>query len=244
MRRMAPFATLLAALAFAPGPALTQLTPTGQTPTGRTPTGRTPVGQTPTGITPTGVTPTGRTPAGITPTGRTAPGITPTGRTPFGITPSPLPYNPPLGGPPPGLVNPNVPPQEAAPGGMAFGQPDVSNRQPMSRWRQQELQRRGFGGFADPAVLARLNLNDNQVRQLNALAQQYNAQLQGIYKIGQTDPTQAARQSELARKQSLDALAGILTPAQLRAWEELTGQPFDLPPAFRPSAAGAGPSPP
>jgi hypothetical protein len=114
----------------------------------------------------------------------------------------------------------------------------------MNRFRQQELQRRGFGGFADPAVLARLNLNDNQVLQLNTLAQQYNTQLQGVYRTGQTDPALATRQFELARKQSLDALTGILTPAQLRAWEQMTGQPFDLTPNFTQQAAGSGPQRP
>jgi hypothetical protein len=127
--------------------------------------------------------------------------------------------------------------------GSAFGQTtgNVLNQDQMSRWRQLELQHRGYGAFADPTVLARLNLNDNQVQQLNNLAQQYNAQLQGLYRIGQTDPTQAARQFELVRRQSLDSLSGILTPAQLGAWEQLTGRPFDLTPTFEPANAGAAP---
>jgi hypothetical protein len=104
--------------------------------------------------------------------------------------------------------------------------------------RQRELQARGFDGFADPAVLARLNLNDNQVRQLNALAQQYNAGLSKIRAAGQTDPAATANQFEALRKQSLDTLNAILVPQQLQAWSELAGRPFDVPPVN-----GAAPPP-
>jgi hypothetical protein len=100
--------------------------------------------------------------------------------------------------------------------------------------QQQELQARGFAGFADPAVLARLNLNDNQVGQINVLAQQYNAGLANIRGAGQADPAAAARQYEALRQQVLDALNTILVPQQQQAWAELSGRPFDLPPAPKP----------
>ena len=47
-----------------------------------------------------------------------------------------------------------------------------------------------LGGY----LMARLNLNDNQVGQINALAQQYNTGLAKIRETGQADPTAAARQ--------------------------------------------------
>jgi hypothetical protein len=98
--------------------------------------------------------------------------------------------------------------------------------------RQQELQSRGFAGFADPAVLARLNLNDNQVGQINALTQQYNAALANIRAAAQANPAGATRQYESLRRQTLDALSGILVPQQQQAYRELAGRPFDLPATF------------
>jgi hypothetical protein len=98
-----------------------------------------------------------------------------------------------------------------------------------TRWQQLETQHRGF---ADPAALARLNLNDNQVAQLNQLAQQYNADLANVYATGKTDPAAASRQYQALRQQYQEGLSNILVPQQQRAWFEMTGQPFDIPPEF------------
>jgi hypothetical protein len=98
-----------------------------------------------------------------------------------------------------------------------------------TRWQQLETQ---YRGFADPAALARLNLNDNQVSQLNQLAQQYNTDLANVYATGKTDPAAASRQYQALRQQYQEGLNNILVPQQQRAWFEMTGQPFDIPPEF------------
>jgi hypothetical protein len=108
----------------------------------------------------------------------------------------------------------------------------VLNAPQMNRLQQLELQQRGFAAFADPAVQTRLNLNGYQLQQITQLAQTYDAGLAGIHKVGRTDPAAALRQYEALRKRSLGSLDDILVQQQQVAWREMTGQPFDIPPAF------------
>ncbi len=118
---------------------------------------------------------------------------------------------------------------------------DVLNAQQMNRWRQLQLQYRGAGAFTDPAVRSKLNLTDAQVQQLQKLGQQYGTGLSGLYANGGTDSAAALRQYEALRKGYTDNLANILTPAQMRAWSEMTGQPITAPPVFAvPAAGGTG----
>jgi hypothetical protein len=109
---------------------------------------------------------------------------------------------------------------------------DVLNPHQMTRWRQLELQARGYGAFADSSVLSKLNLNDNQVQQLNALAQHYNQKLDAISRDSQPDRAEVARRYQDLRKESIDRLGEILTPQQQRAWTEMTGQPVVISPNF------------
>jgi hypothetical protein len=122
---------------------------------------------------------------------------------------------------------------------------DVLNAQQMNRWRQLELQYRGYGAFVDPTVRQRLNLIDPQIQQLQTLGQKYGADLADIYKSGATDSAAALRQYEALRQAYTESLNNVLTPAQMRAWGEMTGQPSVSPPTFAvPAPASGGIVPP
>jgi hypothetical protein len=111
---------------------------------------------------------------------------------------------------------------------------EILNEQQMNRWRQLELQHRGYGSFYDAAVRQRLNLTQTQERQLDLLAQQYGKDMAEIYKLGATDRDTALRRYEALRKANAESMNNVLTPQQQRAWAVMTGQPFNVAPQFAP----------
>ena len=109
----------------------------------------------------------------------------------------------------------------------------VLDRRQMNRYRQLELQSRGFDAFLDPTVQRQLNLTADQQRQLRTLATQTNRQLQALRPLtGEADQTQ--RQRAEIRARALGGVNDLLTPQQRQAWTGMIGQRFNFPPATQP----------
>ena len=109
----------------------------------------------------------------------------------------------------------------------------VFNQKQMGRYRQLELQSRGFDAFLDPTVQRQLSLTAGQLRQLRTLAVQTDRQLRQLRPLpGQAD--QAQRQRAEIRAQALGSVNDLLTPQQRQVWTGLVGQRFNFPPATQP----------
>jgi hypothetical protein len=108
----------------------------------------------------------------------------------------------------------------------------IFNDQQMNRFRQLDLQNRGFTAFSDPNVQKQLNLTDKQLAGIQRFSQQYNQQLQDITKSAGTNRDDAVRRYDTFRKDMQQRLNDILTPEQRKAWSQMTGDPYNFRPDF------------
>jgi hypothetical protein len=111
---------------------------------------------------------------------------------------------------------------------------NIFNDQQRNRYRQLNYQYGGFNSLYDPAVQKRLNLNADQLRNLRANVDWSNQQLQNINGVGSTDAARGMQMYNAYWKAYQDRLNRYLTPAQQRAWRDMTGEPVTFQPTFAP----------
>ncbi len=109
---------------------------------------------------------------------------------------------------------------------------DVFNENQMNRYRQLDMQYRGFGAFSDADLQKRLNLTAEQqaqIREGNTWSQQ---QMQDINKRGTADRDEGGRLYQSYQQDYQKRLNKILTPEQQKSWQEMTGESYRFQPAF------------
>lgn len=114
------------------------------------------------------------------------------------------------------------------------GARDIFNDQQLNRYRQLDLQFRGFSAFADPAIRQRLNLTDAQMQQVQQAQDWARQQMQALTRQG----LDQASRDNLYRNyvtEYRDRINQILTPEQRQTWTQLSGEPFN----FRSGFGGA-----
>jgi hypothetical protein len=100
------------------------------------------------------------------------------------------------------------------------------------RYQQIELQRGGITALADPAVQNWLNLSQQQRTDLPTALVWGLQQRDDIRRLAATDPAAARDRYRDYRQQAQDMLNRFLTPDQQTTWRQLTGQTYDVEPAF------------
>ncbi len=116
----------------------------------------------------------------------------------------------------------------------AFG--GVLDETQMARYRQLDLQARGWTVFADPEVQKALNLTDEQRARLRELADTSDRTVRELTDAARTNRDEAVRKYGDFRTRTQEAINAVLTEEQRRAWNRLTGEPVTFPPPF----AGTG----
>jgi len=109
---------------------------------------------------------------------------------------------------------------------------DIFNEQEMNRYRQLNYQYQGFDAFNDPDLQKRLNLTDEQRKQLNDARQWNQQQWQDIQRRGADDRDAGTRLYRDYWKERGQRLNKILTEEQRRTWGQITGNPFTFQPNF------------
>jgi len=115
------------------------------------------------------------------------------------------------------------------------GTKDIFTPQQRDRYQQLYYQYGGFNTINDPAVQKRLNITEQQRRNLRDAINWSNSQYAEIQRLNATNPQQAAERYREYQKQNLERLNNFLTPEQQRAWKELVGDPYNFQPQFAPT---------
>jgi hypothetical protein len=115
------------------------------------------------------------------------------------------------------------------------GMGNVLSPEQLARYEQLQLQYNGFNSLADPGVQKRLNLSEQQLKQLGNSVDWSNQQMQEINQLATTDPDKAMQQYRDYQKTNQSRFKQYLTADQQRLWTSLTGDPYQFQPAFTPS---------
>ncbi len=91
------------------------------------------------------------------------------------------------------------------------------------------MQYQGFGAFNDPTIQQKLNLTDQQRRQISQYANEWNQQMGTLNQNFQRDPSGTAeRYNQLIRSRS-ERINSVLTPQQQQMWQQMTGSSYNFP---------------
>jgi len=113
------------------------------------------------------------------------------------------------------------------------GARDVMEEKQLARYRQLELQYGGFGSLSDPDVQKRLNLTEEQRKNLRESIDWSTQQMTDINRQGADDRDRGVRLYRDYQKAYQDRFNKYLTPEQQRAWREMTGEAYEFQPTFR-----------
>jgi hypothetical protein len=117
-------------------------------------------------------------------------------------------------------------------GDWSKGAQEIFNSDQSKRYQQLNHQYGGFTSLYEPNVQKELNLTQQQIKSLDEHRDWNTQQLQSIDRTALTDPTKATQMYNDYWKQRQERLNTYLTPAQQRAWLQLTGEPFTFQPSF------------
>jgi len=96
----------------------------------------------------------------------------------------------------------------------------------VKRLKQIELQQRGLLAFQEPEVDKALKLTEEQKAQIKTLSEDLAREMRGLFQGG--DFQEAIKKVPVLRRQALEKGIAVLTAEQKKAWQELTGEPFEV----------------
>ena len=115
---------------------------------------------------------------------------------------------------------------------------DVFNARQLARYEQLQAQFGGFNTLADPAIQRQLGLTDAQLRLLNQDLTWQTQQERDIMRQAQLDRARGVQLFNDFSRAQQQRLNQLLTAEQMRAFAQMTGEPFQFPPPFALSPFG------
>ncbi|MEM9367350.1 MAG: hypothetical protein AAGD07_15260 [Planctomycetota bacterium] len=109
----------------------------------------------------------------------------------------------------------------------------------MDRLDEIHLQQRGVRALADPDVQAKLTLSPQQVEEVKAITDSMGDRVREVFQSG--DREQMRELMEAARDEVEAETLGVLTTEQKAKFEELKGEPFEMPEREGRFGRGGGP---
>jgi len=112
---------------------------------------------------------------------------------------------------------------------------EVLSADQMNRFKQIELQQRGYNALGDAKIQDALKLTDEQRSNLKTIQEDIRREQKELFAGGTRggDFKAAQEKMENFRKESTTKVMGVLTADQKKAWRQMTGEPFKLEtPAF------------
>jgi hypothetical protein len=104
---------------------------------------------------------------------------------------------------------------------------DVLKPEQMKRYRQIQLQQLGLMAFTEPDVQSKLKLSDEQVGRIRKINAQSQSQRREFAQGGR-NRGQMQKKVETPGKDSMDKALAVLSVDQKRAWNDMTGEPFEV----------------
>jgi hypothetical protein len=111
---------------------------------------------------------------------------------------------------------------------------DIFNADQRTRYQQLQQQYGGFSTLMDPDVQRRLTLTPEQVKSLGDNVSWDTLQLNEVKKAAAADAAKARQQYQDYWKQRQERFDRLLTAEQMKAWREMTGDPFSFTGAIPP----------
>ena len=108
---------------------------------------------------------------------------------------------------------------------------EIFNAEQRTRYQQLTQQYGGFSTLMDPDVRKRLNLTPEQVKSLGDNVSWDTLQMNEVRRAAAAD---RAKQYQDYWKQRQERFDKLLTPEQMKAWREMTGDPFSFTGAIPP----------
>jgi hypothetical protein len=107
------------------------------------------------------------------------------------------------------------------------GLADVLKPEQMKRYRQIQLQQLDLMAFTEPDVQSQLKLSDEQVgliRKINAESQSQRRE----FAQGGGNRAETQKKGTTLGKESMDKALAVLSADQKQAWQDMTGEPFEV----------------
>jgi hypothetical protein len=105
---------------------------------------------------------------------------------------------------------------------------DVFTADQLKRLKQLDVQWRGVSAFMDPEIQKSLKLSEQQTAKLKAINNDVGAEMTKARKDGKAPPKEAMTKMEELRRDGVKKATATLNAEQLKAWKELTGEPFEF----------------
>jgi hypothetical protein len=105
---------------------------------------------------------------------------------------------------------------------------DFMKPEQITRLKQISYQARGVQAFADPEVVAKLNLTDSQKTEIRTISEEQMEQMRTIRQDNQGDFEAIRKKSGELTKETLTKITAKLNDEQQKAWKELIGAPFEI----------------
>jgi hypothetical protein len=107
----------------------------------------------------------------------------------------------------------------------------------VTRLKQISYHTQGARAFSDPDVAKKLNITDSQKTDIQAIVQESNEGMRGLFSQDQSEEDRANAMKKMAelRKEALDKASAKLNDEQQKTWKELLGAHFEYKPDPRPS---------
>jgi len=107
------------------------------------------------------------------------------------------------------------------------GARDIFNEDQAKRYGQLQLQYGGFGSLSDPDIQKRLNLTEEQQKDLRGQID-WSVQQQGQYNSPDLDADKRTKLYEDYRKAYQERWNKYLTPEQQKSWKSMSGDPYEF----------------
>lgn len=107
---------------------------------------------------------------------------------------------------------------------------EVLEPEQLERFEQIRIQAMGLQAFSDPTVVEKLEITDAQKGKVDSLVEELDANTREAFQDAQGDFRAAGEKIASLRKEAFERAVKELTEDQKKAWGELTGEPFELPP--------------
>ena len=97
------------------------------------------------------------------------------------------------------------------------------------RLKQIEIQQRGTGAFADPKIAEKLNLSDEQKKDVKTLLEDSRKEMGELFKGGFAGGGDNFKKIAALRKETEEKIKDVLTADQKKTWKQMVGEEFKMP---------------
>jgi hypothetical protein len=105
---------------------------------------------------------------------------------------------------------------------------DIIKEDQMKRIKQIQLQQRGLRAFEDAEVVKTVKITDDQAKDIKAISDEVSKERAALFPMGQRPAEGAQEKMAKINTEAKEKVVKMFSADQKKAWEELTGKPFEI----------------